>query len=605
MGQSMGTLDFFLLEGGEYLERLDALAQAPAGAFAQGEELVRIARAFRGSAIMASQHGMARAGLGIESCARAVREGRLGWSDGIRGELIRAIDDTKILMRRLRTPEQGDTEKAEAIGAQLDRLSGRASAAMRAATGPSLDSGARAFVAREAAAIASVLQHVARTLRTDPANRDVLASISPAMSALRGVAVLNDLPPLGDILSAIEHAAKDVMASGGTMGADAAEMFDAGARSLARAAREVVDTGRPDAEAEESHAFTARLFTALTGGNVVSIESLYYEDAGPHIVSQGTAPMAAGHGLARVEMVSHGEYLTSAAAELAKVGTPVQRDLRLYAIAASVRPMMGSAGSPLALALGRLAEAARDAIGRGAASRSVQEFIAGITKAANALSGAQSEDEQTLASRIAEASNALFALTARSRTKFMAAETEDRRPETEARRPETGDRRPETGYRGTGAPVAPSVPSVPAVPSVLGEADLATSYLTFEQLIAERGLPMGSLDELIADGRGAVVESAARMTPPRHAALMDPRHTPPARAAAQPPVVPVESLAPDDADVVPVESLLYRGEAALQRALALRAQLMAAMQAGAGGAQLQSLMHEVLDLVELGAGAGR
>jgi hypothetical protein len=144
---------------------------------------------------------------------------------------------------------------------------------------------------------------------------------------------------------------------------------------------------------------------------------------------------------------------------------------------------------------------------------------------------------------------------------------------------------------------------------------LATSYLTFEQLIAERGLPMGSLDELIAGGASGPVAEApasARMTPPRHAALMDPRHTPPPMAAmsepapaAGPPIVPIESLAPDDAEVVAIESLLYRGDAALRRALELKPEVLAALRAGGADAQLQALLHEVLDLVELGAGAGR
>src|SRR5437868_13773190 len=88
----MGTLDFFLLEGGEYLERLDSLSQTPAGSFPHGDELLRLCRAFRGSAIMASQHGMARAGQGLESCARAIREGRLGWTEATRAELVRAVD---------------------------------------------------------------------------------------------------------------------------------------------------------------------------------------------------------------------------------------------------------------------------------------------------------------------------------------------------------------------------------------------------------------------------------------------------------------------------------------------------------------------------------
>jgi hypothetical protein len=140
----------------------------------------------------------------------------------------------------------------------------------------------------------------------------------------------------------------------------------------------------------------------------------------------------------------------------------------------------------------------------------------------------------------------------------------------------------------------------------LGEADLATSYLTFEQLIAERGLPMGSLDELVANGAQGEPAASARLTPPRHAALMDPRHTPPPMAAiSEPPVVPVESLAPDEHDAVPVESLLYRGEAALRRALELKSAVLAAFSSGADGAKLKALMEEVLDLVELGAGTGR
>src|ERR1700757_330895 len=105
MTQSMGTLDFFLLEGGEYLERLDTLAQTPAGPFTLSDELLRLCRAFRGSAIMASQHGMARAGQGLESVSKAIRENRLGWTEGTRAELIRAIDNAKVLMRRLRQPE--------------------------------------------------------------------------------------------------------------------------------------------------------------------------------------------------------------------------------------------------------------------------------------------------------------------------------------------------------------------------------------------------------------------------------------------------------------------------------------------------------------------
>jgi hypothetical protein len=118
----------------------------------------------------------------------------------------------------------------------------------------------------------------------------------------------------------------------------------------------------------------------------------------------------------------------------------------------------------------------------------------------------------------------------------------------------------------------------PAAAVPLREADLATSYLTLEQLIAERGLPLGTLAELLA---GA--------TPP------------PAAAAAAPAPAGLPAAEPD---VVPIESLLYRGERALRRALELKPQLLSAAREP-GDARLQALLTEVLDLVELGLGAGR
>src|SRR6266480_7232456 len=75
--QPLGMGDFFALEAGEYLDRLDALLQGDAPPAA--DEFVRLARALRGSALMASQQPIARTASGLESLARAVREGRRSW----------------------------------------------------------------------------------------------------------------------------------------------------------------------------------------------------------------------------------------------------------------------------------------------------------------------------------------------------------------------------------------------------------------------------------------------------------------------------------------------------------------------------------------------
>jgi chemotaxis protein histidine kinase CheA len=564
MSQAMGSLDFFLLEAGEYLERLDALSQAPAGSAAPAEELVRLARAFRGSALMASQHGVSRAAQGLEAVSRALRDGRLAWDERVRGEVVRAVDDCKVLVRRLRQPDPADTEKAEALGAHLERLAGRPSAAARAAQA-GLDAGARAFVAREAAAIASALQRTAQALATDPGHREPVGALVPAMSSLRGVAILSDLPPLGEILGAVEGAAKEVLGLTGPAPAAAAQVFDVAARALARAAREVVDTGRPDPQAEEARVLAAALMAAFTApGDVVPVESLFYSDQGPHIVRAG-APPATG-GLTRVEMVSQGEFLRAAATELRRATSPVPRDLRLFSIAAHLRPMVGGGGSPLASALSRLAESAREAIGRGGAGGDPTAFLAAMDEAADALSGAQSAEDAALAQRLIRAAESVAALAA-----------------TTAAAPPS-----------VPAPAAPAVeaaiPLAAPMAAAAEVADLSAGYRTFEQLLAERGLPLTSLDELL---RGAVA-------PPAAAAARRPIAT--TRAVAP---VPIEALAPEER-VVPIESLLYRGDRALARILELKPQLVAAASgAGDGGASLNALLAEVFDLVELGRGAER
>jgi hypothetical protein len=283
-------------------------------------------------------------------------------------------------------------------------------------------------------------------------------------------------------------------------------------------------------------------------------------------------------------MVSQGEYLNAAAAELTRVETKLQRDLRLYGIASSLRPMVGAGGSPLSNAMGRLAEAARDAIGRGAASHSVDPFVAAIRAAATALVGAQMGDEQQIADRVSAAASELGKLTAAMTTRAMPRVAEEPREAAAREAP--------------AKPVAHDAPAAPAAP-VIGGSDLVTSYLTLEQLIAERGMPAGSLDELVL----GVPTSVPRTTGPRSVAPMAPAR---AAAAASPApatdVVEVASLAPDDAGVVPVESLVYSGPTALRRALELRRELDSVRH---DDARLQALLREVFDLVELGLGTTR
>ncbi|HJS44045.1 MAG TPA: hypothetical protein VJ755_11280, partial [Gemmatimonadales bacterium] len=272
----LGMSDFFALEAGEYLDRLDALVQSAAPAT---DELVRLARAVRGSALMASHQAIARAAMGFEALARGVREGRLAWDVATRQLATRAVDDLKIFVRTAASWSAADTARAEALARQLEQLGGRPPAQVRAAEGMGLDAGARAFVAREGAAIASTLDRAGRVLRTNPTAHDPLQQVMKAVQPLRGLAALNDLPPLPDLLEGIERAIAELERNSASppagWGELIAELFQIGATSIAQAARAVAERGRPDAESAEFRKFASLLVKFMDSEpEIVPIETV-------------------------------------------------------------------------------------------------------------------------------------------------------------------------------------------------------------------------------------------------------------------------------------------------------------------------------------------
>src|SRR5207253_2242929 len=166
----LGMSDFFALEAGEYLERLDGMLAK--GDSPSADEIVRLARALRGSALMASQPAIARAAAGLEVLARAVREGRRAWDPQTQQLALRAVDDMKIFVRRAGSWTDADTAKAEALAVELEQVVGRPSAQIRAVEALGLDAGALAFVARAGGAIARAAREVAERGRPDPEGPD-------------------------------------------------------------------------------------------------------------------------------------------------------------------------------------------------------------------------------------------------------------------------------------------------------------------------------------------------------------------------------------------------------------------------------------------------
>src|SRR5205809_3752052 len=391
----LGMSDFFALEAGEYLERLDGLLVKDDGS--SGDEIVRLARALRGSALMANQQAIARVAAGLETLWRAVREGRRTWDAQTRQLAVRSVDDLKIFVRQAGSWTDAHTAKAEALAQELEQLAGRPSAQVRAAEALGLDAGVRAFVAREGAAIASALDRAAQALTANPAAPDPLPIVLRTLQPLRGLAAVNDLPPLPDLLEGIERATGELSNSGLAPPANVAELFQAAATAIARSARDVAERGRPDPDGPEFRRFADLLVKFIESEpDVVSVGALYYSDSGPHIVSRGV-PVARPSTLGRLELVSPGEHLRQAAGSLERAPSATQRELRAHTLGTTFRALANAGGGVLADRVAEFAVAARDAVANGLAVNNPAGFAAELRRVGDLLARSRAGEEEALA----------------------------------------------------------------------------------------------------------------------------------------------------------------------------------------------------------------
>jgi HPt (histidine-containing phosphotransfer) domain-containing protein len=552
--------DFFALEAGEYLDRLDALLQGGGPNPPAADELVRLARALRGSALMASQQSIARAAMGFEALARGVREGRRPWDAATKQIATRALDDLKIFVRRAASWTEADTAKAEALGAQLEQYGGRPSAQIRAAEAMGLDAGARAFVAREGAAIASALDRAGRVLRTNPMAHDPLQQVLKALQPLRGLAALNDLPPLPDLLDGIERAIGELSRTSGSPppgGGDAiAELFQMAATSIAHAAREVAERGRPDPESAEFRRFAGLLMKFMESEpDVVPIETLGV------VVRRGTAA-ARPATLGRLELVSHGEHLRQAADSLERAPSATQRELRAHTLAGTFRALGAAGGGPVAERVAEFAQAAREAVSSGLAVNQPALFAAELRRAGDILSSSGTSEEAQIATALAGVTVAIRQLGgAPTPVGPTVVPIESLAPAKAPSPTSPADRaRPSGGMR---APATPPERPIGAESSP----DLAGTWMVYQRLVAA-GVGPASLDELLKRPSA----DTARPSPPS----------------------PLSPLSPFPESAVDIRTLIYKGDSARKRAQELRE---AAKRAS--GDTLRAIIDEVCDLVVL------
>jgi len=479
------------------------------------------------------------------------------------------VDDVKIFVRRAGTWTDADTAKAEGLAHELEQLAGRPSAQVRAAEAIGLDAGARAFVAREGAAIASALDRAAQALRANPAAHDPLQLVLKALQPLRGLAALNDLPPLPDLLEGIERAIAELSRSGLEPPAGVSDLLLTAATAIARSARDVAERGRPNPDDAEFQKFAALLVRLMeTEPDVVSVGALYYNDSGPHIVSRGV-PAARPSTLGRLELVSHGDHLRQAADSLERAPSSTQRELRAHTLAGTFRALANAGGGILAERVAQFAVVAREAVAAGIALHQPAAFASQLRQVGDLLARSGSGDEDALAAELDALTAHVQALTAGGAMAPVA-------PPPPLRPRAPAPLRPAPAPRAAPAP-RPPTPTTPPTPAAARPAaplhrpaeqpvpetpDLIGSWSVYQRMV-EQGVGPASLETLLAPTRA----------------------TPAAPGAAAPAPEPF---------AVDIRTLLYRGDSALKRAQELRAQARQA-----SGDSLRGLVDEVCDLVAL------
>ena len=542
MDRQYGMADFFAMEAGEYLERLDALVSAVGPP--NGEDLQRLTRALRGAALMANQQPIAAAAGSFEHLARAVREGRHAWDEGTRQLAIRTVDDLKVFVRHAREWSDADTARARELAATLERAGGRAVTPPRVSGAVSPDAGTRAFVAREGAALASSLARVAESIGHNPVLTEPVQGLLRQMQPLRGLATLTEYPPLPDLLDGIERAAALVARSAGTLEAPGA-LLGSAAKALTNATRDITTRGKADPDADEVRRFAAALRAALGFARPdVPIEQLY-ADGGAPIVESRTGP----HGprLGEVELTALGEHLKQVGIGIASAATAAQRELRILALVEPLRALEDGVADYLQQQVHAFARTCRDAIAGDVVTRSWEPLGHAIQEAGVTVAAGRPESLDRITAQLARLSGGAAAV--------GPAEPPRPAPAPVAPRP-------------TPTPPAAARPAAVAAEPGDETPDLVGSLVRYHRLLDTVGLGSPSLDELVAG--------------------------PPETRAVAP-------VAPAAADPVSITTLCYSGKRALDRVLSLREQVTQLVAAGAPAGDVQEILEEVFDLVRLGA----
>jgi HPt (histidine-containing phosphotransfer) domain-containing protein len=287
--------EYFVQEAGEYLDELDLLL-ARSGTV-DAVEFFRLARGVRGSAQIAGTQPVARVAEGLEDAARALRDGALQWSDEVRARAQETAADLRALVAASAHWGPGDDRRAQAAAARWESVGGR----RRAGGGEGGPAGQiYDFLRRELDGVVGELDRALAELQANPAGREPLRTVLRRMRPVRGVAGMDTLSPVLEVLEGIEDTTHEILKRTTPVGIEDRTILGA-ARDALRAAGAALERGGDVGATPELERFReARDRSEGQGGGpdaaVVPVAALFYDDGGPHVVSSPLAPVPGGGG---------------------------------------------------------------------------------------------------------------------------------------------------------------------------------------------------------------------------------------------------------------------------------------------------------------------
>src|SRR5688500_15235378 len=541
MSVAGGLLDFYILEASEYVDQLDALVGSATQAPPDSTPFITASRALRGSSTMAKLLRMAELAGSVERIGRGVRDGSVPWSTELRSAVVAAVDDLRILLRAVRTWGAAEEQRAAARIGELRRF---VPEGITLPNTPITGAISPTFFAGEVEGVATALD----SFLASPNDRRPLDEALGRVRALRGITALKDLPPLADVADAIEHGARTGTGEGRAFTAQHAALFRAATQVLRRAARELRAAGRPDASAPEARQFAEAAATLQRHTRedepVVPVSRLFFTDGGPHLVSRAERPHTTIERRFRAEVVAHGEHLRKLIADARAAASQAGRERSAHELRSALRTLRATIDS---VGHGDVARF----FGSAAADKNVLDpmLLSSVDAAAVLLASARLAPPE-LAARLAELS-----------------------------RGHTVDRAIGTGF----GPLDQPKPT-PAMSTAMPTPHAASTRTPGPSRVVR---PTPARSEVAVSRKTPLTPTGPELRQFLQTGI----------AGFSPlddaPLAPPAPL--DDATVVSIDDLLYRGRAALERAIEVRDEIRLS------GGNTDEALAELFDLLDLAA----